>query len=96
MFAVWAVRKSLPDVERRELAAALERSLAASEGEELPEALAHGRKLGLAPSDTNEYLRGFNYRLGEREREAIALFRELLGELRDPDLTAKREEGTWN
>ena len=96
VFAVWAVRKSLPDVERKELAAALERSLAASEGEELPEAVAHGRALGLAPSDTSEYLRGFNFRLGEREREAIERFRELLGELRNPDLAPKREEGTWN
>jgi aminodeoxyfutalosine synthase len=96
VFAVWAVRKSLPESERHELAAALERSLAASEGEELPEAVAHGRRLGLAPSDTNDYLRGFNFRLGEREREAIELFRGLLGELRDPEFVLKREEGTWN
>jgi chorismate dehydratase len=96
VFAVWAVRKSLPGSEKDELGAALERSLASAEGEELPEAVAHGRKLGLSAPETDEYLRGFNFRLGEREREAIEVFRGLLGELRDADLARAREEGTWN
>ena len=96
VFAVWAVRKSLPEAVRHDLAAALERSLAASQGGELPEAVAHGRKLGLSASDTDEYLRGFNFRIGEREREAIQVFRGLLGGLRDPHFVLKSEEGSWN
>ena len=38
----------------------------------------HGRRIGLTDAETQEYLSGFNYSLGEREREAIAVFRRLV------------------
>jgi predicted solute-binding protein len=41
----------------------------------------HGRMLGLTDHETQEYLEGFNYRLGEREREAMIVFRKLVSEI---------------
>ena len=38
----------------------------------------HGRRIGLTDEETQEYLSGFNYSLGEREREAIEVFRRLV------------------
>ena len=78
VFAVWAVRRSLPAGEKEELGALLERALGAVGGDFVPVAGRHGRRIGLTDAETQEYLSGFNYRLGEREREAIAVFRRLL------------------
>ena len=39
-----------------------------------------GRRIGLSDAETAEYLDGFNYSLGEREREAIAKFAALVEE----------------
>ena len=39
------------------------------------------RKTGLTEGETSEYLQGFNYRLGEREKKAMETFRELVEEL---------------
>jgi predicted solute-binding protein len=78
VFAVWAVRRSLPAGEKEELGALLERALDAVGGDFVPVAGRHGRRIGLTDAETQEYLSGFNYRLGEREREAIAVFRRLL------------------
>jgi predicted solute-binding protein len=38
----------------------------------------HGRRLGLGEKETQEYLEGFNFRLGERERLAMETFRALI------------------
>jgi predicted solute-binding protein len=38
----------------------------------------HGATLGLSGAETREYLEGFNFRLGEREREAMVQFQHLL------------------
>ena len=40
----------------------------------------HGKQIGLTPSEVREYLEGFNYRLGERERTAMQVFRKLYQE----------------
>jgi len=77
VFAVWAARKALPAHARAELAALLGKSLAACGSDFTGVAGAHGRRIGLTDDETQEYLAGFNYTLGEREREAIALFRRL-------------------
>jgi len=78
VFAVWAVRRSVPLREKEELGAMLERALGAVGGDFIPVAGRHGRRIGLTDAETQEYLSGFNYTLGEREREAIAVFRRLL------------------
>jgi predicted solute-binding protein len=41
----------------------------------------HGRRIGLNGPEIAEYLEGFNYRLGEREREAIRVFRQYVEEI---------------
>ena len=41
----------------------------------------HGRELGLDPADVEEYLEGFNYTLGDRERDAMREFRKLTAEV---------------
>jgi predicted solute-binding protein len=40
----------------------------------------HGKQIGLTPSEVREYLEGFNYRLGDRERTAMQVFRKLYQE----------------
>lgn len=81
VFAVWAVRSSLPAATKEELSGIIARSLDASEGDFIPAAGPHGRRIGLTDRETQEYLAGFSYRLGEREREAMNVFRRLNAEL---------------
>jgi predicted solute-binding protein len=81
VFAVWAVRKSLPAEAKEELGILLSRSLESCGGDFVPVAGAHGRRIGLTDTETQEYLAGFNYTLGEREREAMRVFRQLHGEM---------------
>jgi chorismate dehydratase len=81
VFAVWAIRKALPEESRRDLAGLLERSLDACGDDFASIAGTHGRRIGLTEAETQEYLEGFNYKLGEREREAIGVFRRFQAEL---------------
>jgi chorismate dehydratase len=77
VYAVWAVRRSLPAGEKARLAAFLERSLAAGEAD-LP-ALA-ARHVGQGLGDAGvlaAYLAAFRYRLGPAEEEGLARFRAL-------------------
>ena len=78
VFAVWALRRSLPPGVKEELTALLKGSLESLGGEFVKVAGRHGRRIGLTDAETQEYLSGFNYSLGEREREAIAEFRRLV------------------
>ncbi len=81
VFAVWAVKKSLPEETKKELHQILESSL--EKGEEDFEKIGwlHGKQIGLSGKEVVEYLEGFNYHLGEREREAMKEFRKLVEEL---------------
>ena len=81
VFAVWAQKRSLPEADKRTLSEILGSSLDACEEDFVPSAGAHGRRIGLTDAETQEYLEGFNYRLGEREREAMTVFRALLEEI---------------
>jgi len=78
VFAVWAVKRSVTDAIKEELGAILSNSLQKSEESFAAVAALHGRRIGLTEQETQEYLEGFNYRLGEREREAMAAFRSLI------------------
>jgi chorismate dehydratase len=85
VYAVWAVRSSLPAEEKARLASFLESSLA--EGERNLGAIAHrfsARVKGLGTAaELERYLRAFRYRLGEDEEKALARFRESWGALGD-------------
>jgi chorismate dehydratase len=81
VFAVWAMRRSMAPETRSDLCARLQRALDAC-GPDLGETgRVRGREIGLSVEETREYLDGFNYRLGERERAAIEMFDRLVSEL---------------
>ncbi len=81
VFAVWAQRKSLSAERKSELHHILARSLERAETELDAVGTVHGGRIGLTAKETQEYLEGFNYHLGEREREAIAIFKELFEQI---------------
>jgi aminodeoxyfutalosine synthase len=84
VFAVWAQKRSLAEPDKHALGEILGNSLDSCEGDFVPAAGAHGRRIGLTDAETQEYLEGFNYRLGEREKEAMKIFRTLLSEIEPP------------
>jgi aminodeoxyfutalosine synthase len=80
VFAVWAVKKSMSQEDRKYLTDALAASLEISSENYAAVGGVHGRRIGLSDAETAEYLDGFNYTLGEREREAIQKFAALVEE----------------
>ena len=78
VFAVWGMKRSLRDEAKQELRELLAQSLEKSEGDFAAVAGFHGERLGLTVPETQEYLSGFNYRLGDREREAMNRFADLV------------------
>ena len=82
VFAVWAMKKSLSDSTKDELKYILSNSLAKSEEDLATIGELHGRQIALTSEETQEYLAGFNYRLGEREKEAMVKFREMVEEVK--------------
>jgi chorismate dehydratase len=81
VFAVWAVRKTEPEELKEALARSVEQSLVRCEGNFGEIGALHGRRIGLSRRNVEEYLEGFNFRLGEREKEAIKEFRKLVAEV---------------
>jgi chorismate dehydratase len=84
VYAVWAVRSSLPAEEKQRLARFLEASLAAGEADLAGIArrfAAQAPELGTA-EELESYLRAFRYRLGEEEEAGLARFRALWKEYR--------------
>jgi aminodeoxyfutalosine synthase len=78
VFAVWAVRKALPQQSKDELATLIHDSLAKGEVELERISQMHAGRIGLTGAEAEEYLEGFNYRMGEREWQAIEVFENLL------------------
>jgi aminodeoxyfutalosine synthase len=81
VFAVWAVTKSLTQNRKRDLAEIIEHSLTDAEDNYAEVGELAGKRIGLTPAEVDEYLEGFNFRLGEREREAMREFRNLVHEM---------------
>lgn len=81
VFAVWAVKKTLPPETKRALSETIAGSLRRTEGRYGAIGELHGKALGLAPAYVEEYLEGFNYTLGDREKEAMREFRKLTAEV---------------
>jgi predicted solute-binding protein len=82
---VWAVRRSLDDAAKTQLREILTRSLESCDDDFVPAAGPHGRQIGLTDAETQEYLAGFNYRLGDRERKAMEVFRGMVEDLSSVD-----------
>jgi predicted solute-binding protein len=83
VFAVWAMRKTLAEDLKSVLRRSVGDSLASCGGDYVGVAGKHGRRIGLTDAETQEYLAGFNFTLGEREREALRVFAGLVREV-DP------------
>jgi aminodeoxyfutalosine synthase len=94
VFAVWAVKRTMSEPDRLRLRDALVASLEKSTEDYAAVGGTHGRRIGLTDAETVDYLAGFNYRLGEREREAIARFAALVEEVEEKEEgKRKKEEG---
>lgn len=81
VFAVWAMNAKLPSENKQQIMEAVRRSLALCGADFIPVAGNEGRAIGLTDAETQEYLEGFNYRLGEREKEALVKFRGLVDQI---------------
>lgn len=84
VFAVWAIRSSLPIETLEELSALIQQSLKKGELDLEGVSAAHAKRIGLTSEEATEYLEGFNYHLGERERDAIDVFGGYLNSLESP------------
>jgi aminodeoxyfutalosine synthase len=80
-FAVWAARKEIGAERCALLKTYISEALDRAEPDYAAVAGKFGRAMGLTDQETQEYLAGLNYRLGEREKEAITRFRAMLAEL---------------
>lgn len=81
VFAVWAHKKSMGTETAAELQEIIQQSLERGEHHLDTIGAVHGAAIDLTPTETSEYLQGFNYRLGERERAAINIFKKLVEEV---------------
>ncbi|MGE5314596.1 MAG: aminofutalosine synthase MqnE [Acidobacteriota bacterium] len=84
VFAVWAMRRACDAGTKKELADSIGRSLTQNEPQLDSIGSIHGARIQLTPQETQEYLEGFNYRLGDRHRDAIRLFKKLVAEVSVP------------
>jgi aminodeoxyfutalosine synthase len=84
VFAVWAIRSSLPSETLHELSDLISQSLKRGELDLEGVSATHAKRIGLTSQEATEYLEGFNYHLGEREREAIEVFEGFLNSLEHP------------
>ncbi|HYQ87731.1 MAG TPA: aminofutalosine synthase MqnE [Bacteroidota bacterium] len=80
VFAVWAVKKSLGEDAKKELRSLIEHSLTLSLDQLGEIGELQGKQIGLTRGDVEEYLGGFSYQLGDRERTAMQEFRKLVEE----------------
>ena len=87
VFAEWCVRAGADPTGRAQLLARLEASLRWSLDNTAALGGIHGRAVGLDAGAAKAYLDGFTYRIGPREREAVAAFRSRVQEL-EPEMAA--------
>ncbi|NUN71122.1 MAG: CofH family radical SAM protein, partial [Bacteroidetes bacterium] len=81
VFAVWAHKRTMDADSTTELQEIIQQSLEQGENRLETIGAVHGAAISLTPKETAEYLQGFNYRLGERERAAIEIFKKLVEEV---------------
>jgi aminodeoxyfutalosine synthase len=85
VFAVWAVNSDLTDEARRNISSTIDQSLDHFYSEGNAYAELYARRLSMKREDIDDYLAGFNYRLGERERAGMEEFRKLVSSV--PELS---------
>ncbi len=81
VFAVWAHKKSMTDDVSRELHEIIKLSLEKGETSLDTIGVLHGQSVSLSAEETAQYLEGFNYRLGEREKKSMQEFKKLIEEV---------------
>jgi chorismate dehydratase len=81
VFAVWAVKSSVSQEKKNELQRIIRQSLAHYEEDNSAVGKLHAKRIGITGSEAIEYLAGFNFRIGSRERMAIEEFRNLVVEI---------------
>jgi len=81
VFAVWAVQKSVSQEKKNELEEIIQHSLAHAEEDYSFVGIMHAKRIGLTSDESVDYLAGFNFRMGIRERAAIKEFQDLLLEI---------------
>ncbi|MCI0695799.1 menaquinone biosynthesis protein [candidate division KSB1 bacterium] len=81
VFAVWALRKGTSPEKKQALIHQIEQAALDADQRHLNFGAWHGKRLGLTPAEVQVYFDGFNYRLGNSEKEAMEKFRGLLAEM---------------
>jgi chorismate dehydratase len=81
VFARWAIRKSLPEAEKRELLVSLISSLELSLDDLETVAAKRAEDTAFAPEFIEAYLRGIQYRLGPEEHKGMDLFKQKLDQV---------------
>jgi aminodeoxyfutalosine synthase len=81
VFAVWAHKRTMGANAVSELHEIIQQSLEKGESRLDTIGAIHGASILLTPEETTEFLEGFNYRLGEREKEAMIVFKKLIEEV---------------
>jgi len=81
VFAVWAVRRACTEERKAALLESIGHSLSTNESRLDSIGSIHGARIQLTPQETADYLQGFNFRLGDRERTAMKLFKKLVAEV---------------
>ncbi len=74
VFAVWAIRNSVPAALKQEISTSLERSINETQGHYAEVGREHAKKLGLTREELVQYLNAFTYKLGTNEKAAMDEF----------------------
>lgn len=82
VFAVWAVQKSMSTEKKNELIEIIQHSLEHAEEDYSLVGKMHANRIHLTLGESVDYLNGFNFRVGERERAAMTIFQEMLMEVK--------------
>lgn len=82
VFAVWVVRKTAGDEQKRYLEKALARALAVNQGRMAELAKVASEQFDIPAENLQRYLENFVYRFGPDEEQAIERFEELVNEHR--------------
>ena len=81
VFAIWAVQKTMTQDKKDELKEIIQQSLVRAEGDYASVGQLPAKRINLTSEESVDYLAGFNFRMGVRERAAIEEFQELLLEI---------------
>jgi aminodeoxyfutalosine synthase len=82
VFAIWAVQKTMTKEKKDELKGIIQNSLAHAEEDYSFVGTMHSKRINLTSEESVDYLAGFNFRVGGRERAAIEEFQKMFLEIR--------------